>query len=85
MYIRFNDTGETFLITGERRQFWLFEKLNGEQGKAVKGSESYTLFDIEDKEEKTIQEMIEEYDGIDVRDELTESDFEDMEIPDEEL
>lgn len=76
MYIRFNDTGEIFLITGERRQFWLFDK-NGEPSKAVKGSGSYTLFDIEDAGLE-LSEVIEEYDDIKIREELDESDFEEI-------
>lgn len=64
MRIRFFDTGETFVITGERRQFWLFDK-NGEPGKAIKGSDAYQLLDGDG----TLPRIL-DYTGITVRDEL---------------
>ena len=69
MYIRFNDTGEVFRITGERRQFWLFDK-NGEPGRAVKGSGSYTILAappavvVTDYGDIKIREELEDIDSI---------------------
>ena len=65
MRIRFGDTGETYQVVGERRQFWLFDKLNGEIGRAVKGADSYILLDGDDPV------SIPEYNTIVIRDELS--------------
>jgi hypothetical protein len=64
MRIRFGDTGEIYQVVGERRQFWLFNK-NGEIGKAVKGSDAYTLLDGD------APISIPEYNTIVIRDELS--------------
>lgn len=67
MLIRFKDTGETFIVTGQRTQFWLFQFPDGRQGKAVKGADSYEILGEED------QKRI--YPDIQVRPELTDFDL----------
>jgi hypothetical protein len=64
MRIRFGDTGEVYRITGERRQFWLFDK-NGAPGKAVKGSDAYEILDGDG----TLPEIEARW-GITIRDEV---------------
>jgi hypothetical protein len=69
MRIRFGDTGDIFQVVGERRQFWLFDKRNGEIGRAVKGSGAYELL------EGDAPITIPEYNTIVIRDEIKEEEF----------
>lgn len=64
MYIKFHDSQEIYKVTGERRQFWLFDK-NGEQGRAVKGSDSFEL--IKDIDELTVVSTDSVFSDITVR------------------
>lgn len=81
MYIRFYDTGETFKIIGERRQFWLFRQTESQVGRAVKGADSYEL--ILETDELKAQSADMDFSDITVRDEISpETDF-DKEIGNE--
>lgn len=76
MYIRFYDTGETFKIIGERRQFWLFRQTESQVGRAVKGADSYELISETDDMEIPAEEIIPP--DILIREEMNEEEYEEQ-------
>lgn len=71
MKIRFNDSGETYDIIGEKNQFWLFNFPDGRLGKAVKGNSSYKLIEPWEAIEQHHFGMEVPDEEITVRDELS--------------